>query len=289
MRSVAREIAHLAVIALCGAACGDSQRRAEPPLPIDAQPDAPPDAQPDAAAVLGQLDGLCAGQPGKPRVLVYTYENLWRHQSNLSARQVIYDMCGTRGFNVSTSNDWRVINATQLAEFDVVVFSITSGQGLDAAGRADLESWVLRGGGLVGLHSASATEWGDAFFVENIGAKFLLHVPGMQAATVRVVPGAHPITDGLPTSFPITDEWYSFQTRPEDVAGMQMLFALDEDTLPADYPAQYKVGYHPIGWAHALHGGRVFYTAMGHNPANYEDPIFLDIIGRAIEWAAHQR
>jgi type 1 glutamine amidotransferase len=284
MRSLAGQIARSAVIAMCATACGNP-RAADPGSDAqlsDAQPT--PDARQPA-----QLDGLCTGQPGKPRVLVYTYENLWRHQSNLSARQVIYDMCGTRGFNVSISNDWRVINAPQLAQFDVVVFSVTSGQGLDALGHAELEAWVRSGGGLVGLHSASATEWDDPFYVQNMGAKFLLHVPGMQAATVRVVPGAHPITDGLVASFPITDEWYSFQTRPEDSAGMQMLLSLDEDSLPADYPAMYKVGYHPIGWAHELYGGRVFYTAMGHNPDDYTDPNFLEIVGRAIEWAAHQR
>ncbi|HEX3480054.1 MAG TPA: ThuA domain-containing protein [Kofleriaceae bacterium] len=276
--------AWLAAIAICGAAC--SSHRAGG-VAGDAQPaDASP---PGEARPVGQLDALCTGQPGKPRVLVYTYENLWRHESNLSARQVIYDMCGTRGFNVSISNDWKVINAPQLSQFDVVVFSVTSGQGLDALGKSDLEAWIRAGGGLVGLHSASATQWDDPFFVQNIGAQFMLHVPGMFPATVRIVPGAHPITDGLPATLQMTDEWYVFQTRPEQVNGMQMLFALDEDTLSADYPAMYKVGYHPIGWAHELYGGRVFYLAAGHNPDDYTDPTFLEIVGRSIEWAAHQR
>jgi type 1 glutamine amidotransferase len=35
--------------------------------------------------------------------------------------------------------------------------------------------------------------------------------------------------------------------------------------------------------------GRVFYTALGHNPDEFGDPWVLDLIGRAIEWAAHQR
>jgi type 1 glutamine amidotransferase len=28
---------------------------------------------------------------------------------------------------------------------------------------------------------------------------------------------------------------------------------------------------------------------MGHNPDDYADPSFLEILGRAVEWAAHQR
>src|SRR3979490_1563439 len=54
--------------------------------------------------VAGVIDGECTGAPGRPRVLVYTYENMWRHLSNLSAREAIYGMCASRGFNVSTTN-----------------------------------------------------------------------------------------------------------------------------------------------------------------------------------------
>jgi type 1 glutamine amidotransferase len=272
-----------ALLAATGA-CGDD--RAAPPDAdvVDAAPDGPPpDARPE-----GVIDGLCTGQPGRPRVLVYTHENLWRHISNYYARLAIYDMCVTRGFNVTTTNDPDAINATRLAQIDVVVFTITSGPGINPLGRGDLEAWLRAGGGIVGLHSASATEPEWQFYYDNIGARFAGHVPGMQPATVRLTPG-HPITDGLAASFQSTDEWYFFQSRPEANTGMQMLLALDEDTLPADYPTMYKVGYHPIGWAHELFGGRVFYTALGHNPDSFSDPFILDLVGRSIEWAAHQR
>jgi type 1 glutamine amidotransferase len=222
-------------------------------------------------------------------VLVYTYENMWRHPSNLYARGAILDMCTTRGFSVTSSNDPHAINAGRLAQTDVVVFAVTSGEGLDASAKVDLEAWGRAGGGLVGIHSASATESEFPYYVASIGAQFATQGPGLEAATVRMVPGSHPITDGLPAALTATDEWYAFQTRPEDSTGMQMLFALDEDTLPADFPAMNKVGYHPIAWAHELYGGRVFYTAMGHNPDDYADPSFLEILGRAVEWAAHQR
>ena len=227
---------------------------------------------------------------GRPRVLVYTYENQWRHISNYYARLAIYNMCVSRGFNVDTSNDATVLNKAQLANYDVVVFGITSGVGVPVALHPDLEAWVATGGGIVGLHSADSTEETWDFYVKNIGAQFAGHVPGMQAATVKIVPehAHHLIVEGL-TDFPNTDEWYFFQTRPETFTGMQMLLALDETTLPADYPDMYKQGYHPVGWAHELYGGRTFFTAIGHNPDAFSDPTILEIVGRAIEWAAHQR
>lgn len=278
-----RLAAHLAFLALI-AACGDNLA-----APIDAaKPDAPP---PDVSPqISGVIDGRCTGTAGKPRVLVYTYENQWRHESNYTARYAIYDMCVSRGFNVDTSNDDKVLNAAQLANYDVVVFCITSGVGVPVELHPDFEAWVHAGGGVVGLHSADSTEENWPFYVQNIGAQFAGHVPGMQAATVRVEPthATHPIIAGL-TDFPHTDEWYFFQSRPEMFAGMDMLLDLDEDTLPADYPAMYKQGYHPIAWAHELYGGRTFFTAMGHNPDAFSDPTVLEIVGRAIEWTAHQR
>src|SRR5262249_12133436 len=85
----------------------------------------------------GFIDGTCTGHPGNPRVLVYTYENQWRHVSNLTARAAILGMCTTRGFTVSSTNDMFAINATQLAQFDVVVFGVTSGIGLDDQAHKD--------------------------------------------------------------------------------------------------------------------------------------------------------
>jgi type 1 glutamine amidotransferase len=33
----------------------------------------------------------------------------------------------------------------------------------------------------------------------------------------------------------------------------------------------------------------MFYIAAGHNPASYNDPNFIEILGRGIEWSARQR
>jgi type 1 glutamine amidotransferase len=255
----------------------------------DPSPVEPPiDAASADARPLGLVDGFCEGESGRPRVLVYSYENLWRHLSNYYARGAIYAMCETRGFKVTTTNDPRAINATRLAEHDVIVFAVTSGTGLDRQSREDLEAWIRAGGGTVGLEAASATEMQWPFFMDHIGAAFAGHGPGLQTATVRVE-GSHPITDGLPASFDLLEQWYIFQRRPEEVPGIQVLLTLDETTLPADYPDEYRVGYHAIGWAHERFGGRVFYTGLGDNPDGFADPTVLELIGRAIEWTAHQR
>jgi type 1 glutamine amidotransferase len=267
------------LVALVLGACGDNGNEPVPP-PAEAGV-TPADAREGALYVT-------PGQPGKPRVLVYTFENYWRHYSNIDAAIAIGGMNATRGFTILSTNDPLAINAKHLAQADVVVFAVTSGNGLGDQSQADLEAFVRAGGGIVGFHSASMTEWAWPFYMDNIGTQFAGHVPGLFPATVTNLSTTHPITAGLP-DLQLTDEWYFFTRRPETVPQMQMLLALDESTLPADYPASFKQGYHPIAWAHEKYGGRVFYTAAGHNPATWQDPTFLEMTGRAIEWAAHQR
>jgi type 1 glutamine amidotransferase len=276
LASIMQKIA--CAVGLLLAACGND-RAVRTPM-IDASS---PDVRP-----LGGVDGTCSGDPGRPRVLVYTYENQWRHLSNYYARQALFEMCTTRGFQVTSSNDPHVFNAAQLAQFDVVVFAVTSGSGIDRLGKEDFEAWVRAGGGVVGFEAATATEQGWQFYVQNLGAEFAAHPPQLEPGTIRFAPVSHPITDGL-ASFKVVEQWYVFRSRPEHVPGLQVLMTLDEDTLPASHPAELKLGYHAYGWAHERFGGRVFYTALGDNPAVFAHPTVLELAGRAIEWAAHRR
>jgi type 1 glutamine amidotransferase len=234
------------------------------------------------------IDGACDGTPGAPRVLVYTYENLWRHLSSWYARSAVLDMCRTRGFHVESSNSPRVFDAATLARFDVVVFAVTSGSGMDAHARRDFEAWVRAGGGVVGFEGAAATELQWPFFAANLGAAFAGHGPRNTTSTVQIAQD-HPITAGLPASLTLLEQWYVFRQRPETVPGLHVLMTLDESTLPADYPAEYRTGYHALGWAYEPFGGRVFYTGLGDEPETFRDPVVLDLAARAIEWAAHRR
>ncbi len=251
-------------------------------------PAVPDDAAPADSRLLGWIDGECDGIAGAPRVLVYTYENQWRHLSNYYARAALLGMCQTYGFHVESTNDPHAINAVQLARFDVVVFAVTSGSGIDGAGKRDFEAWVRAGGGVVGFEAATSTEQDWPFYVANMGAAFAGHAPAIVQGTVDIAQD-HPITQGLPATLTLVDQWYVFDPRPETVPGLHVLMTLDESSLPGDFPDAYKRGYHALGWAHENLGGRVFYTALGDQPDDFSDPTILELARRAIEWAAHRR
>jgi type 1 glutamine amidotransferase len=46
-----------------------------------------------------------------------------------------------------------------------------------------------------------------------------------------------------------------------------------------------KSGDHPLAWCRELAGARSFYTALGHSPGDFEEPIFLQHLSGGIEWA----
>jgi type 1 glutamine amidotransferase len=238
----------------------------------------------DAAPTV--IDGTCAGQPGRPAVIVFSAENLWNHPSNPVAQQALLDMCQTRGFQVTATHDSHVFDDDHLAHTDVVVFAVTSGPVLDDAAKRAFQAWLSSGHGMVGIHSASATELEFPFYIQSLGGQFCGHAPGLWQATLRVEDPSHPIAIGYPTSTVRTDEWYSFCAHPETDPNTHVLFSLDETTLPTSYPTQLLMGYHAMAWTHEGFGGRAFYMALGHTPETYAEPAFLDLIARAIDWAA---
>ncbi len=230
------------------------------------------------------IDAECAGRGG-PRVLVFSRETLWMHPSMPVARAALVDLCASEGFSVVASSDPAVFDADRLAATDVVVFAVTSGNVLDDPGRAAFEPWVRAGGGVVGIHSASATEYDWPFFVELIGARFRTHPPVLIAGDVTIE-DASPIVAGLPAPWRRTDEWYSFHEQPEELdATVDVILALDEATA-ADLPADQRTGFHPVAWTDDHLGGRMFYTSMGHTPESYAEPDFLRLLAQGITWAA---
>ena len=92
---------------------------------------------------------------------------------------------------------------------------------------------------------------------------------------------AHPATAHLPQAFQLQDEWYNFQQNPR--ASVSVLMTLDESSYA---PGADAMGDHPIAWFHEFDGGRAFYTALGHRPELYTDPLFTQHLLGGIRWAA---
>jgi type 1 glutamine amidotransferase len=212
-------------------------------------------------------------------VLVFTKTAGYVHASIPAGVAAVKNLGQRSGFDVDATADAAAFRDDNLEKYAVVVFLSTTGDVLDDAQQAAFERYVRAGGGFVGIHSASDTEYEWPWYGRLVGAYFASHPKGTPTATVRIVDAKHPSTSGLPAEWERTDEWYDFKAHPE---GVRVLAKLDESTYSGG-----KMGAdHPVAWCHEMDGGRAFYTAMGHTEESYSDPRFLAHVLGGIEYAA---
>jgi type 1 glutamine amidotransferase len=234
------------------------------------------------AAFLGEAPHLAvAAESADPRftVLVFSKTTGFRHDSIPQGIAAIEALGTEHGFAVDSTEDAARFSDVVLARYKVVVFLSTTGDVLDTGEKAAFERYVRSGGGFVGIHSASDTEYGWPWYGRLVGTWFASH-PQIQSATVHVANPDHPSMKGLPTLWERTDEWYNFRSNPR--GPVQVLATLDEAT----YSGGTMGVDHPIVWCQEIDGGHSWYTAMGHTKESYAEPLFrLHLLG-GIESAA---
>jgi type 1 glutamine amidotransferase len=219
------------------------------------------------------------GSPRPTTILVFTRTVGFHHTSILDAVAAVRLLGRAHGFAVDATDDPSVFTDARLAGYKAVVFLLTTGDVLNDTQQASFERYIARGGGFVGVHSATDTEYGWAWYGQLVGAFFLKH-PSIQRATVVVRDQTLASTEPLPSSWMRTDEWYNFRTNP--TGRVHVLLTVDERT----YHGGSMGTEHPIAWCHDFDGGRAWYTAMGHTSSSYAEPLFLSHLLRGLLYAS---
>lgn len=213
-------------------------------------------------------------------VLVFSKTEGFRHASIESGISAIQQLGTDNNFSVDATEDASDFNTENLVTYDAVIFLSTTGDVLNADQQTAFEQYIQGGGGYVGIHAASDTEYDWPWYGELVGAYFDSHPPGTPTATIEVADKVHPSTSFLPDYWVRTDEWYNYQNNPR--GEVHVLMTLDEDTYTGG-----NMGYdHPIAWLHQHDGGRSWYTGGGHTIASFSEPDFLNHILGGIRYAS---
>ncbi|MET0237079.1 MAG: ThuA domain-containing protein [Kibdelosporangium sp.] len=237
------------------------------------------------AAMLAGLSAVtavsAAAQADDPsfRALVFSKTAGFRHDSIPDGIAAIQKLGQDHDFAVDATEDAGAFTEVNLARYQVVIFLSTTGDVLDDAQQTAFERYIRAGGGYTGIHAASDTEYGWAWYGALVGAYFKQH-PAPQQATVKVEDPAHPSTQGLPATWTRTDEWYDFQTNPR--RNVHVLTSLDEKS----YSGGTMGADHPSTWCQDYEGGRSWYTGLGHDKASFTEPQFLSLILGGIRTSA---
>ena len=234
------------------------------------------------AACSSNNGGNPSAPPGsggtRVRVLMLTATAGFRHGSIDTARQVMPALADASGeFTVTAIDDASGVTASTLSNYDVLFFALTSGElPFTADQKAAMLSFVSRGGGFLGVHSATDTlyEWPDYGML--VGAYFKEH-PWTREAAVIVEDTAHPTTSMLGARFSIEEEFYAFRENPRP--RVHVLLRLDAASVG-------ESGDYPLAWTSTYGNGRVYYNALGHFSSTWTDRRFQQQITAAVRWAS---
>ncbi|MBD0280129.1 MAG: ThuA domain-containing protein, partial [Flavisolibacter sp.] len=213
----------------------------------------------------------------KPRVLVFTKTKGFYHESIPNGAAAIQQLGKENNFLVDTTSNAGYFTEDSLKHYAVVIFLSTTQDVLNAEQQVAFQRFIQAGGGFVGIHAATDTEYDWPWYNKLVGAYFASH-PRQQKAVIKVVDKNHPATSFLPDKWERFDEWYNFKSVQPDI---KVLAYLDETT----YEGGQMGDNHPFIWYHEFDGGRAFYTGGGHTKESYSDSLFLKHILGGIKYA----
>ena len=195
------------------------------------------------------------------KVMVFSKTTEYRHSSIEVGQQMIKDLGEQHHFEVMVTEDASVFNEEILSDINVIIFLNTTGDVLDDNQQLELNRYIQAGGGFVGIHSATDTEYQWPYYNQLVGAYFDGH-PEITQAAIQIVDNTHESTMGLPPVWTLTEELYNFR---DIVPEINVLLNLDETS----YQGGTNGEYHPLSWYRSFDGGRMWYTELGHREELY--------------------
>lgn len=265
-------------------------------------------------AGLALADPLSATDSKKKSVLLFTKSSGWEHDvikvkdgQPSVVEKAIRSLAQKHSFDVNATKDGRIFDSPEFHSHAAVFFfttgdlttSATDNQPpMTAAGKQALLDAVHGGLGFVGAHAASDTfhtepdtkdlanryiahgEQSDPY-LRMLGGEFIIHgsTPRLQTSNAIINDSKFPGLEGVTSPVSFTEEWYSIKDFMPDI---HVILTLDTKGMKG---ACYERPPYPVTWAR-MHGeGRVFYTAMGDRPENWETEFLLNLVGGGIRWA----
>lgn len=187
---------------------------------------------------------------GKPRVLIFSKTMGFHHASIDAGIAAIQKLGSENGFDVDTTKNVDMFTDDNLKKYATVIFLSTTGDVLNYRQEAAFERYIQAGGGYVGVHAATDTEYDWGWYGRLAGAWFYDHPgihdksPNVQPGVLNVVDNNNAATKHLPKVWKHTDEFYSFKKAP--APDVHVLVTIDESS----YTGGKRMGYHPMVWYH---------------------------------------
>jgi uncharacterized protein len=254
------------------------------------------------------------GLPEKKSLLIFTKSSGWEHDvvkrtnGKLSiAEMAVMELGKKHAFQTEASKDGRIFDSPEFHSFQGVLFYTTGDltqTGTDKnppmtpAGKQALLDAIRGGMGFTGVHAASDTfhtqpdsedrstryvAYGEKSdpYLRMLGGEFIIHgdSPRLQTTDLIVNNVKFPGLEGVTSPIEFNEEWYSLKDFAPD---LHVILTVDTSKLKG--PCYQRRPY-PGTWARMHSKGRVFYTALGDRPENWQNQFFLNLLAGGIRWS----
>lgn len=130
-----------------------------------------------------------------------------------------------------------------------------------------LDAYIRQGGGILALHSATASFKDCLPYSEILGGRFIGHG---KVKPFEMVNRSGGIFNDLP-NFTVTDELYLHDLS----ADIRVHFTVS------------RAGQNvPVVWTRHYGRGKICYAGPGHTPGSMNHPVYQDLLRRGLTWAA---
>jgi type 1 glutamine amidotransferase len=218
------------------------------------------------------------------RILYFTYSAGYRHDVIPLSRAVLMQLGSRSGaFEVTATEDTSEFSSENLDRYAAVMFYTSGELPMSDAQKTALLNFVRSGRGFVGVHSATDTFYTWPDYLDLVGGYFNGH-PWHQAVTIEVVDPGDPLVAFLGSSLQVEDEIY--QISDFDHHGSRVLLRLDPRSVDLGKMGVQRPFYGwPLAWTRHYGDGRVFYTALGHEPSVWQDARYQRLLTNAVLWS----
>lgn len=190
------------------------------------------------------------------------------------------EMARENHFTYDTTSNWNNLNASFLADYQVVLFLDTRPETPEQ--REAFQKYMEKGGGWLGFHfsafaltpSAYPQNW-DWYHNEFLGSgQYKSNTWRPTSAILKVEDSKSPVTNRLPVTFKASpNEWYRWEKDLKANPDIQILLSIDPASFPLGTgPKQHEIwhsGYYPVVWTNKKY--KMVYMNMGHNDIDYEN------------------
>jgi type 1 glutamine amidotransferase len=244
----------------------------------------PADGTDDGTGMEGTPEVTPAGpftpRSGPFRMLVYSRTTGFRHDSIAQGKLMLQEIAAEYGFEITETEVNDLITPEGLAQFEIVFFMNSTGDIFNQAEEAAFQQWMeTRNGAYAGVHAATDTEQGWAFYKELTGQYYDGHVNANTPGAIQFEADAaqFPAVAGLPNPWQRNEEWYRFNSFQEwsSKPGFRVLGRKQADNQP-------------ITWVREFGNWRAFYTGLGHDSAAFRDAAVKQHVAGGILWAVRR-